>query len=56
MADSEDGPWTPIATGMFPDPRPAGQNGDVVERTVVRLREGVAGRFVRYRSCVIPEG
>ena len=49
MADSEGGPWTPIAAGTFPDPRPAGRNGDVVERTVVRLREAVAGRYVRYR-------
>ena len=49
MADSEGGPWTPIAAGTFPDPRPAGRNGDVVERTVVRLREAVTGRYVRYR-------
>ena len=49
MADSAVGPWTTIASGTFPDPRPVGKKGNVVEKTVIRMREEFVGRYVRYK-------
>ena len=49
MGESAVGPWTTIASGTFPDPRPAGKKGDVVEKTVIRIKEEFIGRYVRYK-------
>ena len=49
MAYTAVGPWTTISSGTFPDPRPAGEKRNVVERTVIRMRKEFVGRYVQYR-------
>ena len=49
LGNSENGPWTLIASGTFQNPIPAGKNGDVVEKTVIRLKEEVTGRYVQFK-------
>ena len=38
-----------IASGTFQDPIPAGEKGEVVDMTVLRLEEPVVGHYIEYK-------